>query len=83
MEKLKKVTESMIRNRKKKYYDREVEKLSQQGAHQIPYKTLKNIADTERPPVWSAENLSAHKPTKEVAEDDAAFFSSISQEFLP
>ena len=54
---LKKVTDSMIRTRKKQFYAKDVEKLSQNGAHQVPYKTLKNIADKERPPVWSAEDL--------------------------
>ena len=55
--KLKTTTDNMIRRRKKKYYDREVEKLCTVGSHQIPYKALRNIADTERPPSWTIEHL--------------------------
>ena len=73
----------MIRSRKRKYYEREVQKLSEEGAHQIPYKTLKNMADTERPPAWSMEHMGPQKPLESLAEEAAAFFSSISQEFTP
>ena len=45
-----KETNTMIRNRKKKFYDREADKLSQHGAHLVPYKALKHLAVAERPP---------------------------------
>ena len=81
--KLKKTTKTMIRNRKKKFYDKEIEKLSQEGSHQIPYKLLKNIADTERPPAWSVKELAEGRSDSELAEHAADYFSSISQEFPP
>ena len=40
---LKTITTNMIRNRKEKYYEKEVAKLSEEGAHAISYKALKNI----------------------------------------
>ena len=46
-----------IRNRKNKYYEHEVEKLTQSGAHIVPYKALKHLTVAERPPVWTPENL--------------------------
>lgn len=39
--KMKDITQTMIANRKKKYYDGEVDKLRSQGADRIHYKILK------------------------------------------
>ena len=73
----------MITVRKKQYYKREVDKLTADGSHQIPYKILKNIADTKRPKMWTVEDLAKDKQAKELGEDLADYFSSISQEFDP
>lgn len=60
---VKRITDAMIVNRKRKYYNAEVVKLKAEGSHQIPYKILRNITDTERPPEWSIESmLQPNKP---------------------
>ena len=51
---MKALTNGMIKSRKKTYYLKEAEKLSQEGAHQVPYKALKHLAVAERPPPFSA-----------------------------
>ena len=79
--KLKKITDTMIENRKRKYYNKEVAKLSEDGSHRLPYKVLKNIADTERPPPWSVESLAENGNIEKLADDLAVYFSSIAQEF--
>ena len=55
--KLKAITNTMIRNRKRKFYDTEVEKLKAKGSHTIPFKILRNVTGTERPPEWSVEDM--------------------------
>ena len=74
---LKVLTKNMIRNRKKKLYDKEV------ASHAIPYEALKNIADTERPPTWNICHLASGRSDEALADEAADFFSSISQEFVP
>ena len=73
----------MIANRKKKYYQKEVEKLKATGSHQIPYKVLRNISDTERPPAWTVEDLANGRTATELAEDLADYFSAISAGLAP
>ena len=80
---MKKITNNMIKRRKKKYYDAEVQKLRQEGSYRIPYKVLKNISDTERAKTWSVEDLSNGRTEEKLAEDLAVYFSKISQEFSP
>ena len=80
---LKVITKNMIRNRKKKFYDKEVAKLKSKGSHAIPYQALKNIADTERPPTWNICHLAAGHSDEALADEAADFFTSISQEFAP
>ena len=78
---MKTLTNDMIKTRKKKYYMKEVEKLSQEGAHLVPYKALKNLAVAERPPPWTPGCLFPHMPEPEVAEEMAEYFGKISQKF--
>ena len=80
---LKIITTNMIRNRKKKYYEKEVQKLTENDVHNVPYKTLKNIGDTEKPPAWNICHLSKGSPPELLAEEAANYFSHISQEFRP
>lgn len=67
----------MIRTRKKKYYDAEVEKLKAKGSDRIHYKILKNITDTERSPLWKVKSMG--KTDNKLSR----FYNSISQEFPP
>ena len=78
---MKSITTTMIDNRKKKYYEGEVNKLRAQGADRIHYKILKNITDTEQPPPWRVESLAKRGNLEELAENLASYFSSISQEY--
>lgn len=63
------ITDGMIRNRKRKYYEAEVEKLKADGFHRVPFQILRNITDTERPPEWSIESMEPNKLRSELAED--------------
>ena len=80
---LKKITNGMIKRRKKRYYDNELAKLKEEGSHQLPYKVLRNIADTERPMPWTLDMLDRTKLESEIGEDLVQYFSNISNEFRP
>ena len=67
----------MIASRKKKYYEKEIEKLRQEGSHQTPYKLLRNISDTERPPAWSVSALPKGVTDETLGEQLANYFSQI------
>ena len=65
---LKKITNQMIDVRKKKYYVREIDKLREEGSHQISNKVLRNIADTERPKMWSVDDMANGKTEAQLGE---------------
>ena len=73
----------MIKARKRNYYKNEVAKLTEAGAHTVPYETLRSIADTEQGPDRSIDQLSPGAQPSQIAEEAAKYFSSISQEFAP
>lgn len=64
----------MIANRKKKYCEKEVEKLKEESSYQKTYVTL---------PVPSALKPAKGRDVEKLALDLCSFFSSISQKFLP
>ena len=79
--KLKKVTDSMVRSARKKYYQKEVEKLRQPGM--LPFKVIKGMKDKERPPAWTLSDVFPEDEQNTVREKAATFFNRISSEFEP
>ena len=59
--KLKAKTNKMIKERKKKYYDRDTDKLSKEGSHRIAFKALKHIADADRITPWQLQALTPNQ----------------------
>ena len=80
---LKEESVKMIRVRKKKYYEKECEKLSAPGANRISYKALRNISDAERQPQWNIRQLRPESTDEEILEELADYFAAISQAFPP
>ena len=80
---MKAITNGMIRRRKKRFYDQECEKLAAQGSHNIAYKALRNITNTERSQQWDVRQLRPDTPENILAEELADYFASISNEFPP
>ena len=79
--KVKRKTEAMIKERKKKYYDKETARLSQDGAHRTAFKALKQLADADRVTPWQFQDLEPDKPVETIAEGLADYFAEVSQEF--
>ena len=80
---LKAITDSMIRTRKIKYFQREAEKLAAEGSHRLPYQALKDLCIDEKPKPWTPESLMADATTEELLESLADHFGQISNEFKP
>ena len=80
---VKSATTNMIRRRKKRFYDKECMKLSAPGAHNIAYKALKRITNTESTTNWDVRQLRPELGEEELAEALADFFAAISNEFQP
>ena len=62
---------------------KECEKLKAEGSHAIPYKALKSLSLAERPPAFDPRKIKPHLGEKELLEDMADFFGTISNEFRP
>ena len=80
---LKATTADMIKRRKTRYYEREVNRLAEKGSHTIPFKALKNISEKEKAPVWTVRSIRPDMEPAEQAEDLADFFAKISNEHPP
>ena len=80
---LKKETERLISQEKGKHYQRVLSKLKETGAHQIPYKAIKDLKGGERPPQWDIRDINPDLSDAETAETVAEFFNAISREFRP
>lgn len=73
----------MIKRRKARYYQREVDRLTTTGAHTLPYKVLKNIAEKEKTPTWMAHSIKPYMSPEAQEEELADFFTEISSQFPP
>ena len=82
-DKLKADSDNAIRRNKRKYYEKECEKLTKDGPRTIPYKALQNIQDSEMPRKWSINHLDPKATDEDLSEDLADFFVKISDEFSP
>lgn len=80
---IKAVTNTMLKNRKRAYYEKECEKLKAEGSHAVPYKALKALSLAERPPQFDPRQLRPGMTDQELVEDMALFFATISKEFKP
>ena len=80
---LKKLSNSMIKSRRQKCFEREVEKLAQSGSHTTPYKVLRALSMAERPPNWLPAMIKPLLTEQELADDLADYFAKISEEFRP
>ena len=81
--KLKRETDRMIADGKKKFYDAETDKLSAAGSSKIPFKILKDITEAERPAPWSVSHMRPNKTDTEIAEELADFFIEITSNYEP
>ena len=81
---LREKTDDMISNAKKDWYDGEAEKLMTRGANQVAYKALDDLGTTERSSKrWNVLDLRPGKTEKDLADELADYYSTISREFPP
>ena len=73
----------MILRAKKEFYEREVKKLTGNGANKISHKALRNVKGCERPKIWSVHDLGPGKTAIALAEELADHYSKITKEFIP
>lgn len=59
------------------------DKLTQPGAHQIPYRAIKDLKGGERPPPWDVRDINPDLDDQQTAECLADYLNSISSEFQP
>ena len=71
-----------IKISKKKYYDRECERLTTKGSHRIAFNALKHLNKPGTPQNWNIRLLYPEKNEKECLEALADFFNEISGEFV-
>ena len=81
--KQKKITDSVLRKDKAAYYNKMKQCLTQNGAHQIPYRAVKQLKGGERPLLWDVRDINPELDDQETAEHLADFVNSISNEFDP
>ena len=79
----KSITARMSEEKKLKFYEKEAEKLSQTGSHQLPYSALSKISERDDTGQFEVESLWPDQPRRDILSKLAAYFSGISQEFEP
>ena len=80
---LKKLTEQMIADSKKKYIERVEEKCRMARNSQAYFQAVKRLNCKEAPIIWSIMQMYPDKSEIEIAELVAEFFNSISNEYVP
>ena len=79
----KKRTDKILREDEAKYYQRMKTRLTQKGAHQIPYKAVKQLKGGETPPHWEVHDIDPELTDQQTADKLADFFNAISSKFEP
>ena len=80
---IKKKTDRMINERKRKYYEKECLKLQNPGAHQLAYRALNNIKEESKPKNWSINSMRPGVSDFDLATELSLFFSRIVNEYNP
>ena len=80
---LKKNTAKQVKNEKRAYFEKEVEKLTTFNSHTLPYGAVANLKTHDRPKFWNVRDLDPDATEEELSESLADFFSNISKEFTP
>ena len=80
---LKKVTDEMIRKRKRHYMDLKKQQLTESDANRSFFRLVKSFNTAEKPQNFDVRSLRPGKSDLEVAEELASFFNRISAEFDP
>ena len=76
---LEKDVKNKIKNAKGAFYDREVEKICNNGNKKsLAYSALKNLKSAERPKAWSLSELHKNKEVHEIVELAADYFCEVS-----
>lgn len=76
-------TDREIRLAKKRYFDKAVDKLTEEGSHRIPYRALQKLKCHDKPTEWDIRDLRPGQTDQEMAKELASFFNDISKEFRP
>ena len=76
-------TKYMISERKRKYFEKETRKLTEEGAHRTVWKALKNLFDAERTPAWCMDQLFPGEDVETMAERLADYFAAVLNEYDP
>ena len=80
----KKRTKEAVKERKRKYFDRQKDHLLASDANRNFYKYVKNFGEAERPKMFDVRELVGEgKTDEEIAEELAEYFNRISKEFEP
>ena len=79
----KKNTNTMIKNSKQEYYQKELEKIKNHGGSHVPYKALKELSVPDRPEAWTINKLRPSLTDSEIAEELATYFIRITDDFTP
>ena len=66
-----------------KFYAAVANKLTKDGANQIPYRMIKELAIPDRPTAWSVIQISPESTELEMANKLADYFVRITDEFTP
>ena len=70
-------TTDMIEKAKKRWYDRETEKLMTKGAHQLSYRALKSLSTAEIKNDWNIMKMRPGKTEAQVSEELVDYFAAI------
>ena len=79
--KLKKLTNSMIKSKKREFVDSLKQRAIDEGNSSQFYKAVKCLKDHDKPPEWDVRGIFPNLTDKQVADKIAVFFNKISQEF--
>ena len=80
---MKKHTDGMIAEAKKRYYLREAEKAKSIGSGKIAYQAINNLRTSERPRQWTMDDLANGRTDEQLLEDRADYYEQITEGFEP
>ena len=80
---LKDKTDDMLETSKKKWYNKETEKLMAKGSNQLPYKALRHLGTVEFKEEWDIMDTRPGKSEAQVADELAVFYTQIAEDHQP
>ena len=77
------ITTREIESSKQRFFNKVREQLTESNDPRSYFRAVKLLQDPEAPPEWNINSLFPGKPDTAIAEETAAYFNKISQEFEP